>query len=102
MSYNIEAMAEIAITKIFKIILSFGYWGSGLFFADNIVDGKILESLPIPSPLQNIAAAMFIAMTGARLVWFIYDKFFLENRERKLKIQNASEDLEDRRSKRIK
>ena len=93
MSFNIEIMAEIALTKFIKLVLSFGYWGAGVFFIDGIVDNQISENLPIPNAIQNIAASMFIAMTVARLIWFVYDKFFLENRERRLKMKNDIEDL---------
>lgn len=99
MSFNMEIMAEIAFTKLFKLILSFGYWGSGVFFLDNIMDGQIMESIPIPTPLQNIAAAMFIAMTFARLVWFVYDKFFIETKERGLKMDREREEINGIRKK---
>lgn len=95
-------MAEIAFTKLFKLILTFGYWGSGLFFINDIADGAILENLPINTALQNIAASAFIAMTLARLIWFLYDKFYLETRERKLKMESDKDDLDDRRAKRLR
>lgn len=99
MSYNIQFMAEIAFNKILKLVLSFGYWGSGVFFFDQLADGEIMNNLPIPTPLQNIAAAMFIAMTFARLVWFIYDKFFIETKERGLKMDRDREELNGIRKK---
>lgn len=98
MSFNMEIMAEIAFTKLFKLILSFGYWGTGVFFFDQLLtDGEIINKSPIPTPLQNIAAAMFVAMTAVKIVWTIYEKFFIERKERFLKMENDMEDLNQKK-----
>lgn len=92
-------MAEIAFIKIFKFILNIGYFGGGLFFFDLLADGEIMNNLPVPTPLQNIAAAMFIATMAVRTVWFVYDKFHLERKERNLKMDREREDINGLRIK---
>lgn len=82
-------MAEILLMKAMKLLLTIVcYSGSGVVLIDQELEGAIIEALKINPILQNIILYLLVALWVIKILWFIYDKFYLESKERKQKIKD--------------
>ena len=74
--------------KTIKILLSFScYFGTGVIYADKQLEGAIAEALKINPLLQKIVLILLILLWVIKIMWFVYDKFYLESKERKQKLR---------------
>jgi len=74
--------------KLFLTIVC--YLGGGVVFIDEkIVNGAIQEALNLNPVLQQIILILIIISFAVRLIWFIYDHFYLETKERKQALRNG-------------
>lgn len=72
------------LMKTIKLFLSFVcYFGTGLTFISMKMDNPIGDSLNVSPALQKIVMWLFIIAWIIKIVWFCYDKFYLETKERK-------------------
>ena len=86
-------MAEILLMKTIKLLLTIVcYFGTGIVYIDQELEGAILDALKINPALQKIVLILLIVFWVIRIVWFVYDHFYLESKERKQKLRdNARE-----------
>lgn len=74
--------------KTLKLFISIAcYFGTGLVYVDQELNGAIIEALKINPILQQIALTLLIVLWVIKICWFIYDKFYLESKERKQKMR---------------
>ncbi len=89
-------MAEILLMKTIKILIAwYCYLGSGLVAVAQLPGVDIVKAMNINPSLQRIAIYLLIVMWLVKIVWFIYDKFHLERRERNLKMDITREEIID-------
>ena len=82
-------MAEILLMKAMKLFLSIVcYSGSSIIFVDQKMEGAIIEALQINPLLQNIILYLLILLWVIKIIWFVYDKFYLESKERKQRLKD--------------
>lgn len=74
--------------KTMKLLLSIVcYFGSGVVLIDQELEGAIIEALKINPVLQQIVLYLLIMFWVIRILWFVYDHFYLESKERKQKLR---------------
>ncbi len=77
-------MAEILLMKTIKFIISFiCYFGTSIAFIDMQRDFDIAETLNVSPALQRIVLWLFIIFWVIKIIWFSYEHFYLETKERK-------------------
>jgi hypothetical protein len=82
-------MAEMFLMKTIKLFISvFCYFGTTVIYADQKLEGAIIEALKINPVLQQIILWLLIILWVVKIVWFVYEKFHLETKERKQKMRN--------------
>lgn len=82
-------MGEFLIMKTMKLLLSIVcYSGTGFVFINQELGGKILDALNINPILQKIILILLIILWIIKILWFVYDKFYLERKERMQKIND--------------
>ena len=70
--------------KTIKLFISIVcYFGTGVVAIDKQLEGAILEALKINPLLQKLILSILILFWIIKVVWFVYDKFHLETKERK-------------------
>jgi ABC-type polysaccharide/polyol phosphate export permease len=96
-------MVAIALFKKLYFYLSVVcYSGTGIIFVDEyIADGAVNDILDVNPIAQQIILYFLIVFWVLKIAWFCYDKFYLETKERKLKMESDQDDLDDRRAKRL-
>lgn len=73
--------------KLVKLYLSIVcYFGAGMIFIDQELEGVILENLKISEPLQKIILYLLILLWIIKIIWFVIDKT-LQVQERKQKMR---------------
>jgi hypothetical protein len=81
-------MAEIFLMKTIKLLLTIVcYSGSGLVFVDQSLEGAIIDALKINPILQQIILVLLILFWVIRILWFVWDHFYLESKERLKKLK---------------
>lgn len=88
-------MAEILLMKSLKALLSFFcYFGTGIVAMDAFVlqtlDSEILNFSP---STRKIVFLLFVVLSVVNIVWKIYEKFYLETKERKQGIEKMAEEI---------
>lgn len=85
-------MAEIIFMKSIKLLIGlFCYFGTGILFIDQALDGYIREHININPAGQLIVFWLLVIFWVIKIVWFVYDKFYLERKERILKMDSSRE-----------
>ena len=72
--------------KLFLTIVC--YSGSGIVLIDQELEGAIIEALKINPILQKILLYLLILLWVIKIIWFVYDKFYLESKERKQRLKD--------------
>lgn len=70
-----------AIKLYLTVICSLG--GGVVFVDQKVLDGAIEDALNLNPVLQQIILTLIVISFIIRLIWFVYDKFYLETKERK-------------------
>ena len=84
-------MAEILLMKSIKLILSIiCYFGSGIVIVDQALEGAIVEALDINPILQTIISILLIIFLIIRILWFVWDHFYLETKERRQNLRQGA------------
>ena len=79
--------------KAMKLLLTIVcYSGSGIVLIDQELEGAIIEALKINPILQKIILWLLIILWVIKIFWFVYDKFYLESKERKQKLRDNEKD----------
>lgn len=82
--------------KIFNIIVSFfSYLGLGLGIDEKFLEGFLMKNLNLDNITTNFLFGLAIIMWILRIVWFVYDKFILERKERKITMEKTLEEIRD-------
>lgn len=78
-------MAEIAalMIKIKAYLEAFLFVGLGV----SIFDGAVVIDQYAPAAAKMIFYVLMVLFAVIRMVWYVYDKFFLESRERNQKMR---------------
>ena len=97
---NNKAMGEILVMKSLKAFLAgVCYFGTGIVAVDQFLEGAIKDAVNISPAAQNIILGLLIIFWVVKIWWFIYDKFYLEKRERKLKISMMENEIKEKGQK---
>lgn len=104
MPYTNKTMATLSLIKyLYSFITYYCYIGTSIIAFDQIfADNAIKNIVSVNPAAQHIILALLIVFWLLKIFWFMYEKFVLETRERKLKMESDKDDLDDRRSKRVK
>jgi len=66
-----------------KLILNtFAYFGLALGFDQEVLGSRLIEIINISPIITNVIIFIAILAWIIKLVWFTYDKFYLERKER--------------------
>ena len=81
--------------KFVKTFLSYFFGlGAVLIALDELVfEGGIEEMVSLPGPMKYAIGVVIFGYWGARLCWFVYEKFFIEARERLLDIKKKEQEI---------
>jgi len=83
--------------KGLKAFLAWSSWlGTGFLFLDELVDVK--EVIKMSERDQKIIVYIVILFWIIRIAWFVYDKFYLESKERKQVMREKEEDIIDKQN----
>lgn len=82
--------------KSIKLFISYVcYFGTGFVVTDQLLEGLITDKIQVNQATQNIVVYLLILFWLVKTVWFIYDKFHLETRERKQNMRKTEEEIQD-------
>jgi len=92
-------MAEILLMKSLKALLSFFcYFGTGIVAMDAFV-GQTLEDvakqISISPAAREITFALFMILWVLKIAWFLYEKFYLERKERLLEMDRTKKEMKE-------
>ena len=91
-----QAMAEILLMKTLKLLIGwFCYVGTSFIAVDQLPGIDLNKALDVPPAMQYIIIYMLIIFWVIKIGWFVYDKFYLETKERKLNMKKTDEEIID-------
>jgi len=88
-------MAEILLMKSLKALVSFFfYFGTSVVAADTFLV-KVLQSeiINFSQSTRQITFYLFMTLMVFKIAWFVYEKLFLERKERKQAIEKMAEEI---------
>lgn len=78
--------------KTLKLLIAwFCYFGTGVVAIDLLTG--VFETLSISPATQHIVIYLLVVMWVVKIAWFIYDKFYLERKERNLGMDKTREEI---------
>jgi hypothetical protein len=87
-------MAEIILMKSLKSIIAFFcYFGTGVVALDEFSQGAVHKALQVSPAANAIVLYLLIIFWMIKIVWFIYEKFILESKERNLNMDRTREEI---------
>jgi hypothetical protein len=87
-------MAEIILMKSLKSIIAFFcYFGTGVVAVDELTEGSVNSAIGISPAANAIVLYLLIVFWMIKIVWFIYEKFILESKERNLNMDRTREEI---------
>lgn len=90
-------MAEILLMKTIKILISwYCYIGTSFVAIDQLPNVDITKALNIPPAMQYIIIYLLIIFWIVKITWFVYEKFYLESKERRLGISKSKKELNEK------
>lgn len=99
-TFTYKAMGEIFLMKTLKGLLSiFCYFGTGAVVVEEylpkIIKTGAIELVDISPTSKVILFYLLLVFWAIKIVWFTYDKFYLEANERKLGMKKTEEEIID-------
>ena len=95
-SHMYQIMAEILLMKTIKLIISwYCYIGTSIVAMDQLPGIDLTKSIKIPTAMQHIIIYLLIVFWVVKISWFVYDKFYLNRKERNLQMDKTKEEIID-------
>lgn len=89
--------------KSIKLLIGwFCYIGTGFVAVDQLPGVDVVKGLNVSPPMQHIIIYLLILFWVIKIAWFVYDKFFLERKERNLNMDKTKEEITDLKDNHIK
>ncbi len=82
--------------KTLKLLISwYCYIGTTVIAADQLPGINIKDALDVSPAMQHIIIYLLIVFWMVKIIWFVYEKFHLERKERNLGMDKTKEEIND-------